>query len=307
MEKTGVKVAALYCFVSIPNPVEAKEAITEISKNLCIFGALILANEGLNGTIAGEDENIDTMIIELKALHNLESMEIKYSTCGENPFVRMRVSVKPEIVTMGCPEVNPSITKGTYVDPEDWNLLISDPDVIVIDTRNGYEINLGTFHRALNPNTVTFKEFPAYVSSNLNPQDHPKVAMFCTGGIRCEKASSFMLNAGFGEVFHLKGGILKYLETVAPIESLWSGECYVFDQRVSVGHGLVQGGYTNCRSCRTPLCIDTDLNKEEFEEGVSCHHCFYQLTESKKRSSTERQLQMILAKRLNKPHLGTKV
>lgn len=296
-------VAALYSFFPVDDPQSLRERLGAICKTMHIFGALIVAKEGINGTIAGLGENLTVAVEQISSLMTSDEKQIKFSYCDTNPFVRMRISIKQEIVTMGCPEISPTTVKGKYVDPKDWNDIICDPDVLVLDTRNSYEVQLGTFKRAVDPNTTTFKEFPPFVQSNLNPQVHRKVAMFCTGGIRCEKASSFMLSAGFEEVFHLKGGILKYLEDIAPEESLWEGQCYVFDQRVSVSHGLVPGNFTLCHSCRHPLS-PADLVHEAFEEGVTCSYCIDSVSETKLKASRERQLQMVLARKMNRVHLG---
>ena len=301
--------AALYKFVSLPNYAALQANIHAACVAHHIKGTILLANEGINGTIAGLPENIYKVLDFLRtdsqfngAFSNLEHKE---SYADEHPFYRMKVKLKKEIVTMGVPSINPNNTVGTYIKPEDWNALISDPDVILLDTRNDYEVHIGTFKGAVNPETTTFREFPKYVAQNLDKAKHKKVAMFCTGGIRCEKASSFMLDLGFDEVYHLQGGILKYLETVPETESLWQGECFVFDQRVAVKHGLEVGEFDQCYACRMPLS-PAELKSPQYTAGISCPHCYSSLTEEKKKSLTERQKQVILAKQRGEAHIGKK-
>jgi len=266
-------------------------------------GTLLLAEEGINGTVAGSRTGIDALISYLKQDARLAAIEHKESYADEMPFYRMKVRLKKEIVTMGVPGINPNEKVGTYVAPENWNALISDPDVVLIDTRNDYEYDIGTFKGALDPHTTTFREFPQYVASNLDPAKHKKVAMFCTGGIRCEKASAFMMEQGFEEVYHLQGGILKYLENVPKEESLWEGECFVFDQRVAVRHGLEVGDYDQCHACRHPLSPE-EMKSSEYVAGISCPHCYDKLSEEKRASVTERQKQMTLAKLRGDAHIG---
>ena len=298
--------AALYKFVSLPNYTDLQANIHAVCTTHHIKGTILLASEGINGTIAGLPENIHKVLQFLRTDAVFEgkfaNLEHKESYADEHPFYRMKVKLKKEIVTLGI-EVNPRETVGTYVKPEDWNALINDPDVIVLDTRNDYEVHIGTFKGAVNPETTTFREFPEYVAQNLDKTKHKKVAMFCTGGIRCEKASSYMLEQGFDEVYHLQGGILKYLETVPEAESLWQGECFVFDQRVAVKHGLAVGEFDQCYACRMPLS-PAELKSPQYTAGISCPHCFSTLTEAKKQSLTERQKQVILAKQRGKMHIG---
>jgi len=301
--------AALYKFVELPNYAALQPSIHAACEAHHIKGTLLLAREGINGTIAGSPDDIHAILHFLRTDPTFEGkfadLEHKESYADEHPFYRMKVKLKKEIVTMGVPSVNPNNTVGTYVKPEDWNALISDPDVILLDTRNDYEVHIGTFKGAIDPKTTTFREFPEYVAQNLDKTKHKKVAMFCTGGIRCEKASSYMLEQGFDEVYHLQGGILKYLETVPEEQSLWQGECFVFDQRVAVKHGLEVGEYDQCYACRMPLSPE-ELKSPHYTAGISCPHCYSSLTEEKKKSLTERQKQVILAKKRGQTHIGEK-
>ncbi|MEA5583181.1 rhodanese-related sulfurtransferase [Nodularia harveyana UHCC-0300] len=274
-------VATLYKFVSLPDFAEKQEPLLSYCQSQGVKGTILLAAEGINGTIAGSRVAIDSVLAFLRADPPLADLEHKESYTETQPFERMKVRLKAEIVTMGLPEVDPNQQVGTYVTPEEWNDLICDPEVIVIDTRNDYEVNIGTFKTAQNPQTKSFREFPEYVSHNLDPNQHKKVALFCTGGIRCEKASSFMLSQGFAEVYHLKGGILKYLESVPTEESLWEGECFVFDERVAVRHGLESGSHELCFGCGHPISA-VDKTSPKYEEGISCSHCFDNLTEEKR-------------------------
>ena len=301
--------AALYKFVTLENFAALQANIHAACEAHQIKGTILLAREGINGTIAGLPENIHKVLHFLRTDSQFEGkfadLEHKESYADEHPFYRMKVKLKKEIVTMGVPSVNPNNTVGTYVKPEDWNALISDPDVILLDTRNDYEVHIGTFKGAVDPKTTTFREFPEYVAQNLDKTKHKKVAMFCTGGIRCEKASSYMLEQGFDEVYHLQGGILKYLETVDEKDSLWQGECFVFDQRVAVKHGLEVGEFDQCYACRMPLS-PAELKSPQYTAGISCPHCYSSLTEEKKKSLTERQKQVILAKQRGEQHIGEK-
>lgn len=299
------KVMAIYKFAELPDA----EAIQPVLAQLCcsreIKGTLILAPEGINGTVAGTAEAIHALADFLFSGpvfgDRLAGAEVKYSTAVDMPFLRMKVRLKPEIVTLRAPEANPARLVGTYVEPRDWNSLIERNDVVLVDTRNDYEVGLGTFQRALDPATSNFTEFKDYVAQNLDPRRDKKVAMFCTGGIRCEKASAYMLSQGFEEVFHLKGGILKYLEVVPEEQSRFAGECFVFDERVSVGHGLVEGDATLCRACRHPLTAD-DRGSPDYAEGVSCPHCVGDA--GKHAAAAERQKQMDLGKQRGIAHMG---
>jgi len=296
-------VAALYKFASLPDYRERQPALLDCCVKQGLYGTLLLAEEGINGTVAGTRAGIDALIAFLRADPRLAALEHKESYADAMPFTRMKVKLKKEIVTLGVPGINPNEKVGTYVAPADWNALISDPDVVLIDTRNGYECDIGTFRGAIDPKTTTFREFPAYVSENFNPARHKKVAMFCTGGIRCEKASSLMVELGFEQVYHLQGGILKYLENIAPEESLWQGECFVFDQRISVGHGLKVGEYEQCYGCRHPLSPE-DMASDQFVKGVSCPHCFDTQSEEKRTRFAERQKQTELARSRGELHIG---
>lgn len=295
-------VAALYQFKDWPNFSEAKEELTLLCSKHKVKGTLLLAAEGINGTIAGPRQGIDMVKDYLVNALRFNGLEYKESFSEEMPFFRLKVRLKKEIVTLGRPEANPGKVVGTYVEPKDWNDLIQDPDIIVIDTRNDYEYMTGTFKGSINPGTKAFREFPEYVKT-LDPENNKKVAMFCTGGIRCEKASSYMLNQGFKEVYHLKGGILKYLEEVPQEQSLWEGECFVFDQRVTVTHGVEVGQHDQCHGCRMPISAE-DMKSKYYEKGISCPHCFDKLTKDQRRRYSERQKQIDLASSRNEVHIG---
>jgi UPF0176 protein len=249
---------------------------------------LLLATEGINGTIAGSREGIDAVLEHLRAIPEFAELDVKESRCARQPFRRTRVRLKREIVTLGVDGIDPNDSVGTYVDPSQWNELISDPDVVLIDTRNEYEIAIGSFEGAKNPHTESFREFPAFVDNSLDPKTQKKVAMFCTGGIRCEKSTALLKQRGFEEVYHLRGGILKYLETVPESESKWNGDCFVFDQRVSVGHGLAEGKHVMCFACGWPVS-EADQRHPDFEPGVHCPNCIHEISEERKRRFAERQ------------------
>lgn len=300
---TGFVVAALYQFVALPDYEALRQPLLDCCEKAGIRGTLLLAAEGINGTVAGRREAIDALRGHLAEDGRFDRLEYKESHATEMPFLRMKVRLKKEIVTMGVEGIDPNRTVGTYVPPEDWNALISDPEVTVIDTRNDYEYAIGTFERAVDPETGSFREFPAYVSENLDPGKQKKLAMFCTGGIRCEKATAYMLEQGFEEVYHLQGGILKYLETVPEEESLWKGDCFVFDERVAVGHGLKEGDYGLCRACRMPLNA-VERASPLFVDGVSCPHCHDSQSDRNKARAAERQKQMELADRRSERHMG---
>ncbi len=298
------KIAALYKFTALPDFEQMRDDIAQKCDILKIKGTLLLAHEGLNGTIAGTADNIDTLINFLKSDPRLSDLAPKYSYADKNPFLRMKVRLKKEIVTMGVPSINPNNTVGTYVEPKDWNDLISRDDVIVVDTRNDYEVAIGTFQNAINPNTKSFREFPDWVKQSTALNNKPKVAMFCTGGIRCEKSTSHLLENGFDEVYHLKGGILQYLEDVPKQESLWEGECFVFDNRVSVDHDLNKGQYDMCHACRMPL-TKQEMLLPTYIKGVQCHYCLDDITPEKRQRFIERQKQMELAKNRGENHIGS--
>lgn len=282
-------VAAFYKFTKLPDFAQMQDPLLAFCTVQGIKGTILLAPEGINGTIAGERACIDAVLSYICSDYRLADLQHKESLALEPPFERMKVKLKKEIVTLGLP-VNPTEQVGTYVKPSDWNAIISDPDVVVIDTRNDYEVKIGSFKGAINPETHSFREFPDYVHYHLDPKKHKKVAMFCTGGIRCEKASSYMLSQGFEEVYHLEGGILKYLEEVPQQESLWEGECFVFDERIAVQHGLEQGTHDKCVGCGYPI-NDQDKLSPHYEEGICCHHCFEALTPEKRAGLEEKRRQ----------------
>ena len=299
----NIVVSALYKFVTLEQPESLREPLLEFLNQQDIRGTLILANEGINGTVSGSREAIDALYDWFHQHPPLDSVSYKESFFNEQPFYRTKVKLKREIVTMGVEGIDPRKAVGTYVKPKDWNALIADPEVLLIDTRNDYEVDIGTFKGAINPVTDTFREFPDYVKEHLNPEKHKKVAMFCTGGIRCEKSTAFLKEQGFDEVYHLEGGILKYLEEVPADNSMWDGECFVFDNRVSVGHGLEPGDYELCHACRKPLSPE-DRQHPHFEEGLSCHHCYDTVTEKQRQRFKERQHQLELAKVRGEHHIG---
>ncbi|MEM8561771.1 MAG: rhodanese-related sulfurtransferase [Pseudomonadota bacterium] len=296
-------VAALYKFVDLEDYREMRVPLLDVCTSAGVKGTILLAAEGVNGTIAGSRSGIDATLDYLRSDQRLADLEHKECRDDHLPFHRMKVKLKKEIVTMGVPGINPNRLVGTYVAPKDWNALVSDPDVLLIDTRNDYEHSIGSFRGAIDPQTTNFREFPDYVREHLNPKTHKKVAMFCTGGIRCEKASAFMLREGFTEVYHLQGGILKYLEEVPEQDSTWEGECFVFDNRVAVDHQLAKGQYDQCYGCRHPI-TEQDKQSPRFQQGVSCPRCFDSLTESQLSRFRERQKQMELAKSRGAKHLG---
>jgi len=301
-------VAALYKFISLSE--ERVHALCLKLKNLTtendISGTLLLALEGINGTVAGSREAIDALQALFIKEDIFHDMEYKESSASKNPFHRMKVKIKNEIVTLGQPDARPSEIVGTYVNPKEWNNLLKDPSVLVLDVRNDYEVELGTFKNSLNPKTTSFREFPRFVSENLDTSKHKKIAMSCTGGIRCEKASSYMKKAGFEEVYHLKGGILKYLEEVPLALSLFEGECFVFDNRVSVAHELKPGTFDLCHGCGFPI-TSQDQDSHHFQKGVCCPRCFDKRTKKQKASAKDRQKQMDLAKNLGRKHLGARL
>ncbi|OUR77995.1 hypothetical protein A9Q83_08355 [Alphaproteobacteria bacterium 46_93_T64] len=297
-------IAALYQFVSLPDYKELQPKILKACLDNNIQGTLLLAEEGINGTIAGTQEEIKTLLAYLKSDPRLENLSHKEAINEERPFYRMKVRLKKEIVTLGAPGTDPKKMVGAYIKPKDWNDLIADPDVLLVDTRNDYEVEVGTFKGALNPNTTTFREFKEYVANNLDKDKHKKVAMFCTGGIRCEKSTSYLLREGFEEVYHLEGGILQYFEDVPEEESSWEGECFVFDQRVTVNHALEKGSYDQCYACRFPI-TEEEKQSPLYIKGVSCPRCSDGLTEKKKERFAMRQKQIDLAKKRGKTHIGS--
>ncbi len=304
-----IRIAALYQFARFDDPASIKPDLSACMEKSGVRGTLLLAREGINGTIAGSDESIDAVLAHVRALPGCSNIEVKESRSDTMPFHRTKVRLKKEIVTMGQPDLDPLSGVGTYVDPQDWNALIADPDVIVIDTRNNYEVQIGTFEGAIDPETKSFGEFPDWFRAKRAEIEDtgrsPKIAMFCTGGIRCEKSTAFARSEGVKEVYHLKGGILNYLEHVPEQESLWRGECFVFDERVSVGHGLKLGNHSLCRACRRPLSGE-DMAHEHFVEGVSCHRCHDERSEEQRARYSERHRQAALADARGQDHIGRK-
>ena len=298
-----VVVAALYKFVALPDYRELREPLLDLCIELGIKGTLLLAEEGINGTIAGSREGRQNVVDWLRQDERFADLEWKESYDDERPFYRMKVKLKKEIVTMGVNGIDPNRLVGHYVEPQDWNDLIQDPDVTLIDTRNHYEVNIGIFEGAIDPETETFREFLAYVQSKLNPQKNKKVAMFCTGGIRCEKSTAYLLEQGYEEVYHLKGGILKYLEEIPQEQSLWRGECFVFDNRVAVKHDLSAGSYDQCHGCRHPI-TEEQKNSPLYRKGVHCPLCYDKLSDDQKQRFAERQKQIDLAKQREELHIG---
>jgi len=296
-------VAALYHFTRFQDPASLCAGLRGVCRGAGTTGSLLLAGEGINGTIAGSRTGIDTVLAHIRALPGCADLEWKQSRAATQPFRHMRVRLKREIVTMGQPDVDPRARVGHYVAPADWNALISAPDVAVIDTRNGYEVSIGTFEGAIDPDTSSFRDFPTWWRANKDRFHNKRIAMFCTGGIRCEKSTNYLLGQGVEDVFHLKGGILTYLEEIPQEQSLWRGACFVFDERVSVGHGLREGPHVLCRACRRPLA-PADLNHADFEAGVSCAHCIGEYTDARRTRFRERQRQILLARSRGERHLG---
>ncbi len=306
-ERIGMRmfiIASLYHFSRFDNPADLRGALLELCMANGLVGTILLAREGINGTVAGSRAGIDAVVAHIKLMPGCAEIVWKEIEAAEAPFRRMKVRVRPEIVTMGRPDVDPLAGVGTYVAPQDWNALIAAPDVAVIDTRNDYETAIGSFAGAIDPGTSSFGEFPGWWNQNRDRFAGKRIAMFCTGGIRCEKATNFLIGQGIAEVFHLQGGILKYLEEVPAEQSEWRGDCYVFDGRVAVGHGLVQGNYVLCHACGRPLA-PLDLDHPLHEEGVACRRCASETTEADKAGFRERQRQLTLAKTRGTRHLGT--
>lgn len=296
----SIVVAALYQFKTVEDPHQVKLALDKVCKKAGTLGTLLLANEGINGTVSGSEEGIGLLVAEIKR-QGFDALELKYSHANEDPFLRMKIVIKKEIVTLG-EEVNPCQLVGEYISSQEWNQLILRDDVLLIDTRNDYEYELGHFKNAVNPDTTCFREFPKYVQS-IDRDKYKIIAMYCTGGIRCEKASSYMLKEGFEKVYHLKGGILQYLEDMPKEDSLWFGECFVFDRRVALGHGLEITGYKQCFACRRAL-TQKDVEHPDYVEGISCHSCIQTVDTDKRQALSERQHQMLLAKIRNTKHIG---
>ena len=302
-------IASFYKFIDWGDFQEKKPVLEKICRQNNIVGTILLAPEGINGTISGSQEEILTTIKKLKKDSRLSDLESKFSEALGKPFKRMKVRLKKEIVSMGKKNINPGQITGTHVSPEKWNQIIQDPNTLIVDTRNEYEHAIGSFEGSVEPKTNSFRQFPKWVEEKLKPlmekQNKKKVAMFCTGGIRCEKASSYLLQEGFEEVFQLQGGILKYLENIEPKNSLWEGECFVFDERVSIQHGLVEGNYSMCHACRMPI-DDNDIKSKKYIEGISCPNCYNIHSDERKQRFAERQKQINLAKQRNEKHIGKK-
>lgn len=296
-------IAALYHFTRFSDPDSLRAPLRTLCDTHAVKGTLLIAGEGINGTIAGPRSGIDSVIAHIRALPGCADLEWKESTATHPPFGKMKVRLKREIVTMGQPDVDPRARVGHYVDPQEWNDLIRRDDVAVIDTRNDYEVAIGTFDGAVDPMTRSFGEFPAWWEANKHRFHNKKVAMFCTGGIRCEKSTNYLIGQGVEDVFHLKGGILKYLEEVPQENSAWTGECFVFDSRVSVGHGLKEGPHMLCHGCRRPI-LPADTAREGYEAGVSCHQCVAETSEADKERFRERQRQIVMARSRGQEHLG---
>ena len=296
-------ICALYKFTRLDDFEEIQGPLRIFLDSLNIRGTLLLAKEGVNGTIAGDNDSIMKSLDYLQKDERLVGLEYKFSYSEKPPFKRLKVKLKKEIVTLGVSDIDPIFSSGTYVKPADWNELINDPDVVLIDTRNNYEFEIGSFKGSINPNTETFREFPAYTKNNLEKYRDKKIAMFCTGGIRCEKSTAYLKSKGFKNVFHLQGGILKYLEEVKEDESLWEGECFVFDDRVAVKHNLELGKYDQCHACRFPI-TDEDKEHPHYEKGASCPRCYGTKNSSQVSRYREREKQVQLAKSRGESHIG---
>jgi UPF0176 protein len=299
------RVAAFYKFVELRDFRELRDSLQQRCEELGLLGSILLAREGINGTVSGTDANVDAVFETLRSDPRLQDLHYRESRAREQPFYRMKVRLKKEIVSLGVEGVDPNSLVGEYVSPQDWNALITREEVRLVDTRNHYEYHLGTFRGAEDPNTGSFRDFPAWVANNLDPQKDQEVAMFCTGGIRCEKATSYLLSQGFKRVYHLDGGILNYLETVDKDESLWEGDCFVFDNRVTVDHELTEGDFEVCPACRMPL-TEEDRQSPSFELHVSCPRCHDRLTERKREGLLERARQIELAAERGERHIGSK-
>ena len=300
-----VTVISFYKFVNWGGVSKRKKDLESFCKKRGILGTIILANEGINATISGRGKDINEVVAFLKTDPHLHDLKLKYSYASGKTFARMKVKIKKEIVTMGLSDINPTETAGEHINNEQWNALINDPDTLVIDTRNQYEYSIGTFKNAINPETNSFREFPKWIDDNLEELmiNKKRVAMFCTGGIRCEKASSLMIKNGCDDVYQLDGGVIKYLEEVNEGESLWDGECFVFDDRVSIKQGLLEGNFSLCHACRMPI-NEKDIASDEYTEGISCPNCYGTHSEDRKKRFSERQKQIKLAKERGEKHIG---
>ena len=296
-------ICALYKFTRLDDFEDIQKPLRSFLDSLSVKGTLLLAREGINGTISGSKESLENVLDYLQDDERFHGLEYKFSYSKKIPFRRLKVKLKKEIVTMGLTEIDPTHSVGTYVKPKDWNNLINDPDVVLIDTRNNYEYEIGSFQGAINPNTETFREFPSFTKNTLEKYRNKKIAMFCTGGIRCEKSTAYLKSKGYENVFHLQGGILKYLEEVKEEESLWEGECFVFDDRVAVKHNLEQGQYDQCHACRFPI-TEEDTKHPHYEKGASCPRCFGTKNSDQLRRYREREKQVQLAKKRGEEHIG---
>lgn len=296
-------VAAFYHFADLPEYTEWQAPLETLCAEQGLIGTILLAHEGVNGTVAGSREGLDVLLAHLRSDERFAPLQAKWSKTGSKPFLRMKVRLKKEIVSLGVDGVKPHERTGQQVPADQWNALISDPDVVVIDTRNQYEVDVGTFAHAVSPHSDSFREFPDYVDKHLDPKKNRKVAMFCTGGIRCEKASAYMLEQGFDQVYQLQGGILQYLEDTDEQDSLWKGECFVFDRRVTVDGALQEGTYVQCHACRRPLTAE-DAASNDYEKGVSCPHCIHETSDERREAFRERQRQVELSKRRGGQHIG---
>ena len=301
---SNIVVSALYKFALLEDFKQLRKPLLQLMQKHQVKGTLLLAKEGINGTIAGDRKGIDAIMACLRSDPRLADIQSKESYEQEMPFYRTKVKLKKEIVTMGIGSIDPNKIVGTYVKPQDWNELISDPEVLLIDTRNDYEVQIGGFKNAINPATDSFREFPEYVEQHLDPKKHKKVAMYCTGGIRCEKSTAYLKEQGFDNVYHLQGGVLKYLEEVPVEQSLWQGECFVFDNRVAVNHDLEKGQYDQCYACRYPI-TEAEKNSQHYQKGVSCPHCYDKVSEQQRQRFAEREKQVQLAKQRGEEHIGS--
>ncbi len=301
---TDIVVSAMYKFVTLDGFTTLRKPLLKLMEEHQVKGTILLAKEGINGTIASDRKGIDAVLAWLRSDSRFVDLETKESYELAMPFYRSKVKLKKEIVTMGIEGIDPNNIVGTYVDPKDWNALIADPDVLLIDTRNDYEVKIGAFNGAVNPQTETFRQFSQYVEKHLDTAKHKKIAMYCTGGIRCEKSTAYLKGQGFENVYHLQGGILKYLEEVPAEQSEWQGECFVFDNRVAVNHDLEKGQYDQCYACRYPI-TEAEKNSELYQQGVSCPHCYDKVTQKQRQRFLEREKQVQMSMQRGEEHIGS--